>query len=105
MKITDLIALAKAGYTPADVKELVSLEKEGDVNNAASMLEDKTEAGTVKAPEKEPEPAPAEVDYKALYEAEKKKVEDFQNSNTRKEVEEPEISVDSIVKDISSYLI
>ena len=102
MKLTDIIALAKAGYTPADVKELVALESATE-SNAASMLEDKTE-GVTEPVNNDPAPVAPEVDYKALYEAEKKKLEDIQAAKTKQEVIESEITIDSIVKDISDCL-
>ena len=85
MTVMDIVALAKAGYTPAQVKELISLAEA-----PASPEEPQTNTGTQKTPgdpeqvtapekaekaetEKETkEPTPEQnasaVDYKSLYE-------------------------------------
>ena len=66
MKLTDIIELAKQGYKPADIRELLKIETE-------------TEPQPQQDPEPEPEPEqPAEdpgpePDYKTLYEEEKAK--------------------------------
>lgn len=69
LSIKDVVSLAKAGYKPADVKELIEMSKEVPQEEPAPV-----------APEVKPEEAPAEVtttadetnkepeiDYKAKY--------------------------------------
>ena len=62
MKLTDIIELAKQGYKPADIRELLKIETE-----------------TEPQPQQDPEPQPEqsaedpEPDYKTLYEEEKAK--------------------------------
>lgn len=79
VSLTDLITLAKAGYTPGQVKELIALsEKAEDAKPeeqqaaTAPTSEAATEsAEPVKASEneeKQPELEKEEIDYKALYE-------------------------------------
>lgn len=79
INLADLITLAKAGYTPAQVKELITLsEKETDAKPEEQQVATAptSEATTESAePEKatenaeqQPEPVKEEVDYKALYE-------------------------------------
>ena len=89
--ITDIAALAKAGYTPQDVKELMQLSKPAEnLQTEAQPAENKTEQTVLQfensEPEKSTETAPKESaqpedvpDYKALYEAEKEKVSTLQN--------------------------
>ena len=48
LSIKDVVSLAKAGYKPADVKELIEMSKEPE-------------------PEVKPEPEEPEIDYKAKY--------------------------------------
>ncbi len=69
MKFTDIIAIAKQGFTPADIREFLKLDTEPETPPAADP-----------APaEADPDPAPAEADpdpepdYKQLYEEEKAK--------------------------------
>lgn len=74
MKLTDIIALAKQGYTPSDIKELIAITE-----NAApdTIPEAEPQPATIETVPGEaspdpnigsPEPAPAEIDYKKLYE-------------------------------------
>lgn len=79
VSIKDLIELAKAGYTPAAVKELITLSEKAD---PPKQEEPKEPAGAPiepkpadpkpeenKAPENKPEEKPEEtVNYKELYE-------------------------------------
>lgn len=91
MKLTDIIALAKQGYKPADIKELLTMaDQEPTPAPAAPAPADN--GAEEDPPKDQPKPtqahattteAPAdgaaedgkdtEPDYKALYEAEKKK--------------------------------
>ena len=78
MNITDIIALAKAGYKVADIKELIS------------MAEDKSED---KSDDKSDDKSEDKVDYKALFEkldADNKKLkatlEILQKSNIDKDM-------------------
>ena len=96
LSIQDVVDLAKAGYKPADVKELMELSKTQDVP--------KDEPQPTPQPDPAPQPEPAQpdkpsetppeesgqpdgaVDYKALYEAEKAKVESLQDKNNNRDV-------------------
>lgn len=100
---TDIIALAKAGYTPQNVKELMTLDASEQNNPGNTQTETKAEADTTNSdisqssapaapvnassPEpKESTKAEAEPDYKALYEAEKEKVNALQNKNNQADI-------------------
>lgn len=73
LSIKDVVSLAKAGYKPADVKELIELSKEVPPEEPAPV------ASEVKPEETTPKEAPAavttaageekepEIDYKAKY--------------------------------------
>lgn len=65
LSIKDVVSLAKAGYKPADVKELIEMSKD------APEEEKKPEEPPAPEEKKPEEPAPKEepeVDYKAKYE-------------------------------------
>ena len=65
LSIKDVVSLAKAGYKPADVKELIEMSKD------APEEEKKPEEQPAPEEKKPEEPAPKEepeVDYKAKYE-------------------------------------
>lgn len=96
--LNDIAELAKAGYTPQDVKELMQLNKpaenlrteaqpaQTETEQTALQLESpETEKSTETAPKEsaQPEDVP---DYKALYEAEKEKVSALQNKNNSMDV-------------------
>ena len=87
MNIKDIIALAKAGYKPGEIKELLEL----------AVPDPEPE----KAPEpeqKEPEPEP---DYKAMYEESQKKLLAAQKANQRQPVDVPEEkALADILKDV-----
>lgn len=92
MKFSDIVTLAKAGYKPKDVKELMALDtektepepddkkdkKDPDPDPEATDPEHKDpEPDTKKDPE-DPEP-----DYKKLYEDSKKTLEKLQAKNRK----------------------
>ena len=92
VSLSDLIALAKAGYTPANVKELISLSETVEPQKTEEPKEDAPAPTTpksadpkpeeTKAPEKEPEDKPEEtVDYKALYEKSQADLKAAQEAN------------------------
>ena len=92
VSLTDLIALAKAGYTPANVKELISLSETAEPQKTKEPKEDAPaqtppksadpEPEETTAPEKEPEAKPEEtVDYKALYEKSQADLKAAQEAN------------------------
>lgn len=87
MNIKDIIALAKAGYKPGEIKELLEL------------------AVPEPEPEKEPEPEPEqkepEPDYKAMYEESQKKLLAAQKANQRQPLDIPEEkALADILKDV-----
>lgn len=131
VSISDLITLAKAGYTPGQVKELISLsEKSGQEPNgqdpkgqepsgqdpkaeephAATGANDepKPASGEPKEAAKNAQPAKTEdsVDYKALYEQAKADLDKAQKANISqnagaKPPEDPEKNLRDLV---GSYL-
>ncbi len=75
LSIKDVVSLAKAGYKPADVKELIEMSKEAPQEELAPVAtEVKTEEApaevTTAAGEEPAQPDPVkepEIDYKAKY--------------------------------------
>lgn len=93
LNLSDIVALAKSGYSVSDVKELISLSSSEDTPQAQEEKpKDKKEAQTQesgKEPPQEPEPkksteGPADADAIDEY---KKKIEELENkiSNLQKE--------------------
>lgn len=91
---SDLVALAKQGYTPADIKELIELskttEKEDSKASEGDTITDvETPSDTAaKEPEEVKEEPDQEdskiVDYKKKVEELEKKIADLQRANTEK---------------------
>lgn len=109
MKITDIISLAKMGYSPDDVREFL---KEESSNTVA------LDTQAVEVPTTEPiadvqvnddavkeEPKQPDVDYKALYEEEQKKVQDLQRANVNTNMSgTEEDSEELLISAISRFL-
>lgn len=82
MKWEDIVALAKAGYKPADVKELMAMEQKKQEPEPEPKQEPEQE------PKQEPEPEPKqepkqEPDYKKMYEESQEALKQAQAKNTR----------------------
>lgn len=92
MNVNDLIALAKAGYTPEFLTKLLGVETEEKKEiELPKEPEPEPEPQPDPKPEPEPEPHPEpqpepEIDYKALYEEEQKKVKKLQAQNVQKDI-------------------
>ena len=99
LKLDDIVALAKQGYKPADVKELIELSKSTDV--APDSSDDAADTGNTSAPAEEEkkneeaskgmivDAAPEDdkvIDYKKKVEELEKKIQDLQKANTRKNI-------------------
>lgn len=75
LSILDVVALAKAGYKPGEVKEIMAM---ANVTEEAPAPAPKESANpdVQKEPEIEPAASP-EPDYKAMFEAQQKQIEDL----------------------------
>lgn len=89
IKFSDIIALAKSGYSVADVKELMQLS-ETPSNDAPEAQQDEEEPAS-EDPEEEKE---EEHDYKKLYEEEAEKVRKMQRENINKNAQQPKEKTD-----------
>lgn len=80
MKFTDIIALAKQGYTPQDIKDLLALSDEQSTESVEAeqkdpeRIPDQVEA----EPENVADDKAEDPDYKSLYEAEQEKTAKLQ---------------------------
>ena len=94
MKLTDIVELAKQGYKPNDIKELIELSKQPETPDEGKQKDpdpdpEKDKPEDAKDPEsaKDPEGKKDDpIDYKKLYEDEKKKVSDLQKELTGKDI-------------------
>lgn len=94
MNIADIIALAKQGYKPNDIKELLAI---------AEVSEQKTEAPEVPAvePEQTAEDQEKPVDYKILYEQQQAEIEKLKADNKKVSDDLIQAQKDNINQDIS----
>lgn len=115
--LNDIVALAKQGYKPGDIKELISLSEKVD---AEKPEEQQKAAGAVDSPKpadseaKEPtenvKPANAEqkddVDYKKLYEQSQSDLKKAQEANIKKDSApaQPEDPTKDLLDLVGSYL-
>lgn len=113
INLSDIITLAKAGYTPAQVKELITLsEKEPDAKpeEQQAATAPTSEAATESAePEKATEnaeqhsdPEQKEIDYKALYEKSQEDLKQAQAVNRSTDLSD-KTSADPY-KDLQDYV-
>lgn len=117
MKLEDIIALAKQGYKPADIKELVSLaddNKQDDAQPTNQGEDTHSEDDQKNHATNENKPTEGEavsggnaVDYKALYEESQKQLELAQKANIKKDVSDSENNVtdaDTVADFVKSFM-
>lgn len=121
ISLTDMITLAKSGFTYSNVKELMTMETSQDVKpepeakaeepQAAAGANDKPEPASAEpkqatenaGPEKSEDP----VDYKALYEQTKADLDKAQKANVSQNagaVQNTEDAYKHLTETISTYL-
>lgn len=112
MNLSDIIALAKAGYKFSEVKELMSMAdvESKDTETKDKAVDDKTK--TVETPKAEPKPSKPDekdepdetvpkdetdtTDYKKLYEEAQEKIKNIQKENRSADISK-EIKTDEDV--------
>lgn len=110
LTIGDIVALAKAGYKPADVKELMQMTEESKEEKTIpqdppSNVVPEAAAETAPSAAAEPEPPKAEedpIDYKALYESAKIDLDKAQKANMARDISSAEdnLSDEDLLKDL-----
>lgn len=112
MKFSDILDLARQGYKPSDIRELLSMDTEPDPKpDTKSETKSEPETGpetkpepdneteTKSEPDNEPE-TKSEPDYKKMYEDTLKKLESLQKANQRQPVEEHKDTVNDIIREV-----
>lgn len=107
MKLTDIIALAKQGYTPADIRDLLAIAEETSAKEAESAPEEEPAPVVEPAAEEpaaegeKPAPEPSRTDDK-IAELENK-IKGLQAENTRRPrpEEKPQKSDAEILEDMA----
>lgn len=110
MKFSEIITLAKQGYKPGDIKELMALA-EPEEEKADPEPEKKDPEPEKKNPEpekKEPEPEKKEPEenYKVIVDKLKKQIADLQQQNTRTDISREQFKTDQeILNDLYKSII
>lgn len=99
IKFSDIIALAKSGYTVSDVKELMQLSDATTPSNDETEAPQDNQEPAAEDPE-EPEQQ-EEVDYKTLYEQEQEKVKRLQAVNRNQNAQTNEKTDQEILMDLA----
>lgn len=98
MNITDIIALAKQGYKPSDIKELLEMaapsvppQQEDPGQDLSNVPSDPVQEDPEDTEDKQAAPEdPKEPDYKSMYEDLKKEIQ-HKNVRTNGQQEEPSL--------------
>lgn len=97
--ISDIATLVKAGFTMADIKEVIAASN--GTNEASTPTVDQKPIINDPEPSKEESNEP---DYKALYEKASKDLKDLQDSNTKENIEPEPLKIDEIIKSVKSSI-
>ena len=102
MKFSDILDLAKQGYKPSDIKELLSIDTDTKPEQETDMKSEPEQETDMKSePEQETDmKSEPEQDYKKMYEETLKKLDALQKANQRQPVEEHKDSVNDIIRDV-----
>lgn len=93
MNLTDVIALARAGYKKKDIDELLAIEVE-EPEEPQEKVEEKEEPEET---EEEEEPA---VDYKKLYEESQEQLKAAQKKNVKEPMKDDSKKDEDVVADL-----
>ena len=99
MKFTDIIALAKAGYTPADIKDLLALDSHEPVQTPEEKNEPDDQEGTQPEDAEPNTPRDSDTDESTRFYEEqinklKKNIEELQKANVNKPLPEQKTDED-----------
>lgn len=109
MKFTDILELAKKGYTPNDIKELIELSKESesDSENQGDAHEDGGESDHTTHDDSKPTESDENeetIDYKKLYEEEHEKLLNAQKTNLNQNMNNNSKTDEDIIEDLFKNL-
>lgn len=113
MQMRDLIDLVRAGLKPAEIKEMIELEKQAkDINIDEPQPEPKPEPDDKKEPEPEPEPQSDNTENEDLKKAQdeiaalKSQIASIQNENKNKDISSnQDKTIDEQIVDILSKML
>ena len=98
----DVVALAKAGWKPSDIKAIMEMDQKKE--ESAKHEDQDAELKPVSKSEEKKEKSEESVDYKAKYEEAQAKLQKIYDENSRKEVTTDEPTIDYVVSEIASRI-
>lgn len=98
MTLSDIIALAKQGYKPNDIKELLDIAA---TSNTPVTAEEPADVPASAEEPAEPEKKEDEPDYKALYEQSQKDLKEAQKANARNP--QPEVKTETGIDVLADF--
>lgn len=98
----DVVSLAKAGWKPSDVKDILEMDqkKEESAKNENQETDLKPKSKSEEKKEKDGE----SIDYKAKFEEAQAKLQKIYDENSRKEVDPDEPDMYEIISGIASRI-
>lgn len=111
LSIQDIVDLAKAGYKPADVKELITLSQttqepvtiapeQGQSEGVNSAEAEQPAETKEQKPVIQPVEPQETIDYKKLYEDSQNRLANIQMQNTRQNIQSEQVNDLQLVEDI-----
>ena len=112
LSLTDLLSFAKAGYSPKDVKELLTMElPDPKIPEVISEVTEQEDAENLPKESKQDLPSQVDsvdaedIDYKAKYDELEAKMKKLQEQNTRQDISgqksaDPMQGVDDFLKSL-----
>ncbi len=98
----DVVALAKAGWKPSDIKSIMEMDQKKE--DPAKNENQDAELKPVSKSEEKKEKSEESVDYKAKYEKAQAKLQKIYDENSRKEVTKEETNMDELFYSIANRL-
>ena len=99
MNIADILSLAKQGYKPSDIKELIELTNAAEQQAPVIPETAEPDIETAEDPDNKP------IDYKALYEAQTEELNKLKADNKKANEDLKQAQKDNINKDISADIV
>lgn len=112
MKLTDIVELAKQGYKPSDIRELIEISEATEAHEAEQKTPEEdqvnvdADATSSSATDEEQNADDKSVDYKALYEAEKDKTSKLQKALTSADMsgDDQTSDFDTVLDAVKSFM-
>ena len=114
MKLTDIIALSKAGFKAAEIRQMITEDSQGEPQDTApeagheEILPEQETSDSTSEPEQNPTAAPEpssdeSPDYKKMYEESQKQLREAQRKNINKQIPEGPSNKEKLVQMVNEF--